>query len=225
VWRLDQHDAFVYPTPQSVVDGTGAGTVLRDPIALPGEPVGRIVQIVNRVQNTAERTVEGIDLGVSYARDAGRWGHWQVQWDNTFITRFDYDQRDGRGTQNALGLISVVFDAVPRFRSNLIVSDSLGPLDVTLATTYVASLSNFADSYRRVEPYMRVNLTVAYDLGAAGAFGSGALGNTQLWASVHDLFDTDTPVVGVLRTQGIASDFTYVDYIGQFWTCGFRTRF
>jgi iron complex outermembrane receptor protein len=215
IWRLDQTDAFVYPTVQAVVDGAAPGTVSRSPVALPGEATGRIVNVINRAANAAQRTVEGIDLGISYQRDFGRWGRWDAEWHSTFTSRFDYDQKDGRGTQNALGLISHVFDVVPRFRSSLVVSDTLGPLNVTAATTYVASVDNTLDSNRRVDPYVRTNLTLTYDL-APG---------TQLWLSVHDLFDAGVPYVGLLRTQGLASDFTYVDYIGQFWTLGLRTRF
>lgn len=215
VWRLDQTDAFVYPTVQSVVDGAAPGSVSRSPVALPGEPVGRIVNVTNRAANAARRTVEGIDFGVSYQRDVGRWGRWGVEWHNTFTTRFEYDQKDGRGTREALGLISQVFDAVPRFRSNLVLSDTVGPLNVTAVTTYVGSVDNQFDSNRRVDPYVRTNLTLTYDLSPG----------TQLWMSVQDLFDAGVPYVGLLRTQGLASDFTYTDYIGQFWTLGFRTKF
>ncbi len=215
LWRLDQTDAFVYPTVQSVVNGAAPGTVTRSPVALPGEAFGRIVNVVNRAANAAQRTVEGVDFGISYQRDLGHWGRWHVEWHNTFTTRFEYDQMDGRGTQNALGLISHAFDAVPRFRSNLVLSDTLGPLNITAATTYVDSVDNTFDSDRRVDPYVRTNLTLTYDL-APGM---------QLWGSVQDLFDTGVPYVGLLRTQGLASDFTYADYIGQFWTLGFRTRF
>lgn len=225
LWRLDQQDAFVYPTPQAVIDGAAPGSVIREPVASPGEPVGRIVTVINRVENAASRTVQGVDCNIVYHRDLGRMGRLAIESYNTFTTRFEYDQKDGRGRQNALGLVGRVFDIVPRFRSNLVLSQGVGPLNVSLATSYTGSVSNSFDNYRRIEPYVRSNLTLVYDLDANGAAGDGLLGNTQMWLNVQDLFDAGAPFVGVLRTQGITSDYTYVDYIGQFWTAGFRTRF
>lgn len=222
-WRLDQNDAFVYPTVQAVIDGTGPGVVTRNPVALPGEPIGRIVTVVNRVANAAQRTVAGIDLNVSYERATQGWGRWSVASYNTFITRFDFNQKDGRGTQNALGLVGPVFDMVPRFRSNLVVGNRLGPLSIALATSYVASISNSYDNYRRVEPYVRSDLTLRYEFSASPTSG-GVLADAELWFGVQDVFDEGAPFVAV-RTQGVASDYTYVDYIGQFWTVGFRSRF
>ncbi|HEY5757567.1 MAG TPA: hypothetical protein VIU34_17180, partial [Steroidobacter sp.] len=208
--------AFVYPTPQAVIGGAGPGVVTRNPVALPGEPIGRIVTVVSRVANAAQRTVEGVDFNVSYEHPTQGWGSWSVASYNTFITRFEFNQKDGRGTQNALGLIGREFDIVPRFRSSLMLANGFGPLSVAFATNYVASVSNAYDNYRRVAPYVRSDLTLRYEL--------STLGETEVWLGLQDVFDEGAPFVAV-RTQGVASDFAYVDFIGQFWTVGFRSRF
>src|SRR5690606_1587000 len=139
--------------------------------------------------------VQGVDLNLAYYRDSSRWGRWGIESHNTFTTRFDFDQKDGLGTQNALGLLGQGFDMVPRYRSNLIVSNEPGPLRMSLVTSYLGSVSNTFDRYRRIPPYVRSTLTIGYDFGVADRFLDGLLADTEIWFSLQDVFDAGAPYV------------------------------
>lgn len=221
VWKLDQEAAFVYPTPQGVINGRSPGTVERDAVALPGEPIGRINTVTARTENAATRTVQGVDFNIGYSRDIGASSRLSVESSNTFTTKFEYDQKDGRGPQNALGQVSSYFslDIVPRFRSNLVLGYGHGPLNVTWATSYTRGVVNPLDNWARIDDYIKSDLTTTYDLSDLGMFG-----DTNVWFSLQDVFDEGAPYV-FARTAGISSDFTYTDFIGQFVSVGIRSRF
>jgi outer membrane receptor protein involved in Fe transport len=219
-WKLDQVKAFVYPSTQSVVNGTSPGSVTRSPTALPGEPIGRITEVIAIPQNAATRTVEGIDLDISYVKDMGDWGRLSVDSNSTYMLKWKYDQANGRGEQNALGQVSQYFfgDINPRIRSNLTLGWQRGSVNVSLANIFERGVVNPNDSWRKIDDYIRTNLTTTFDL---SSFES--LGRTQMWVSVLDVFDQGTPFV-FGRTAGLSSDYHY-DYVGQFVSVGIRHKF
>lgn len=220
VWKLDQKDAFVYPLAQAVINGDAPGTVVRDPVALPGEPIGRITTVTNRVVNAATRNVAGVDLNIAYsiATDVG---HWSFASYNTYTSKFEYDNADGADTQSGLGLLTV-FGAVPRLRSNLVISNEIGPWNFTVGTNYFGKVKNTFYQLDRIAPYVTTDLTVTFDF-ARSRFGM--LDGTVIWLNVDNVFDEDLPFVAAIRTTGLPSDYSYADYVGQFVTMGFRTKF
>ncbi|HEY5759341.1 MAG TPA: TonB-dependent receptor, partial [Steroidobacter sp.] len=221
VWHLDQEKAFVYPTPQGVINGTSPGTVERSSTALPGEPVGRITTVTARTVNAATRTVRGVDFNVSYGFDIGAVGRLNIDSNNTFTTKFTYDQKDGRGPQNALGQVSAYYsmDVVPRFRSDLVLGYGQGAMNVSLQTSYTRGVVHPLDNWAKIDDYVKTDFTATVDLSGFGMFGE-----SSVWLSVQDVFDQGVPYV-FGRTAGVTSDYTYADFIGQFVTLGMRTRF
>ena len=221
VWHLDQEKAFVYPAPQGVINGTSPGTVERSSTLLPGETIGRITTVTARTANAATRTVRGVDLNLSYTMDVGAPSRLTIDSNNTFTTRFIYDQKDGRGPQNALGQVSSYFsmDVVPRFRSDLVLGYGIGPFNATLSTSYTRGVVNPLDNWAKIDDYMRSDLSASIDLSGFGMFGE-----TTAWLRVQDVFDEGVPYV-FGRTAGVTSDYTYADFIGQFVTVGVRTKF
>jgi iron complex outermembrane receptor protein len=219
-WKLDQVKAFVYPSSQSVVNGTSPGSVTRSTTVLPGEAVGRVAEVIAIPQNAATRTVQGIDFDISYAKDLGNWGRLSVDSNSTFMLKWKYDQANGLGERNALGQVSQYYsgDINPRFRSNLTLGWQLGSVNLSVANIFESGVVNPNDSWHRVDDYIRTNVTTTYDL---SSFES--LGKTQVWLSVLDLFDQGTPFV-FGRTAGLSSDYHY-DYVGQFVSVGVRHKF
>jgi len=224
VWKLDQKDAFIYPLAQAVIDGDAPGSVVRSPVALPGESVGRITTVTNRVVNAATRNVAGIDLSLAYGMDTG-FGRLNLASFNTYTTKFEYDDRDGTGKQSGLGL-TTAFGAIPRFRSSLVASNEIGPWNLTLTGNYFGNVKNSFYQFATVAAYTTADLTITYDFGKRTAGGgSGLLDNTVFWLNVDNLFDEQVPFYAAIRTTGLPSDYAYADYVGQFVTLGVRTRF
>ncbi len=225
LWKLDQTEAFVYPSVDSVIAGTAPGVVTRAPVALPGEPVGRILSVVNRAANAATRNVAGIDFNIAYVTEPGRFGRWSIASYNTYTSKFDYDQRDGLGEQSALGLVTD-FDAVPRFRSNLVLGNEIGAWTFTLGTNYFGHVRNTFDDFARVESYLTSDLTILYDFDKrTGGSAGGVLSGTQVALNIDNVFDEKPPFYGDFDLRGIASNYSYVDYVGQFVTLNVRKKF
>ncbi len=222
LWSLDQTEAFIYPSAQAVVSGIAPGEVTRDPVSLPGEPVGRITEVRNPVTNAATRKVQGIDVNVEYVSEATRFGRWSVASYNTFTTKFEFDDRDGSGVQSALGRTS--FDVVPRFRSNLMLGNEIGPWNFNLITSYTSHLRNTYEDLARIDAYTRTDLTVSYDFDKRSAGTTGLLAGTQVTLTVDDVFDEGAPFWGNYYLSGVPSNTSYVDLVGQFVTLSVRKR-
>lgn len=226
-YKLTQEDAFIYPDVQIILDGGAPGTIIRSTQLTPsdqysGAPVGRVTRVVARVANAASRRIEGVDLNLNYAFDTDRAGRWNVALYNTFTTKFEYDNRDGSGTQNALG--NLLFGSVPRYRGKFAVSQTLGPWTSTLGTNYFGDVKNSFYNDDQVGAYTTTDLTVLYDFDKRSG-GGGAWSGSTLGLHVTNLFDQDEPIYLAYRVRGLATSYDYVDQVGQFVTLSFTKKF
>ncbi len=226
-WKVDQEDAFVFPDAVAIILGiVPGGEFIRDPVALPGEPIGRLQQLTVRWTNAGTREVQGVDFNVAYNRETS-WGAWSIESNSTYLQKFEFDQHQGDGPVRAVGQVANFYSpaAIPRFRSNLVLANQIGGWNFTLATNYLSGVTNPQDDFVKTDDYVKSDLTVGYDFGQSNG-GQGILGNTSVWLSVQDVFDEGVPFVYRTANQaGVYSDFTFADYIGQFVTVGVRSKF
>lgn len=225
---LEQTDGFISPDEQVILNGQAPGEIIRSGTLTPGDiyagaPVGRVTRVVARVANAATRTVEGIDVDLSYSFDTA-WGQWTIGSNNTYTTKFEYDNADGTGTQNALGKYTGAFSTVPRFRSALQLANRIGPVTASLVTNYVGSVENTRYQNRSVGSYVTSDLNVLVDFDET-AWGDGALSGTTAGLTVRNLFDEDAPFYATAFLRGIATNYSYVDLVGQFVTVSLRKKF
>lgn len=225
---LEQTDGFISPDEQVILNGLAPGEIIRSNTLTPGDnyagaPVGRVTRVVARVANAATRNVEGIDLDLTYSFDTA-WGQWTIGSNNTYTTRFEYDNADGNGTQSALGKYTGVFSTVPRFRSALQLANRIGPVTASLVTNYVGSVENTRYNNQSVGSYVTSDLNVLVDFDET-AWSDGALSGTTVGLTVRNLFDEDAPFYATAFLRGIATNYAYVDLVGQFVTVSLRKKF
>ncbi len=226
-YKLTQEDAFIYPDVQIILNGGAPGTIIRSTELTPGDlysgaAVGRVTRVIARVANAASRRIEGFDLNLNYAFDTDRLGRWNLALYNTFTTKFEYDDRDGGGTQDALG--NTLFGAVPRYRGKFALSQAVGPWTTTLGTNYFGDVENVYYNDDKVGAYTTTDLTVLYDFDKRTG-GGGAWSGSTLGLHVTNVFDQDPPVYLAYYLRGIASSYDYVDQVGQFVTLSFTKKF
>lgn len=227
-FQLAQRDAFIWPSTQNILDGVSPGVVERSTTLTPGDlysgaPVGRVIRVINRPVNAATRDVAGIDVNFNYKLATESFGQWDFALYNTFTTKFEYDQIDGDGPQDALG--NLLYDGIPKYRGKFQVSNQFGAWTTTLGTNYYGKLVNNYNNDQVIDPYITSDLTVIYDFNEGGAAGNGFLSGTTLSLNVTNVFDQDPPrYVGWVH-RGIYSDYSHVDQVGQFVSLTYRKKF
>lgn len=217
-WRLDQTNAFITPTVQSVLNGWAAGTVERSSTLTPGDhyagaPVGRVTRVINTIVNGGTRYVRGIDLNLLYSRDTDRFGRWNFGLYNTFMTKFAFNQQDGNGDIDALG--NLLWASIPKYRGKFDVSNTWGPWTTSLTTSYYGNIKNSFYNNASVGFYRTTDLAVTYDFDRAESKPQG-FGGTTISLRVSNLFDESIPVYLSYDLRSIASNYSYADYVGQF---------
>jgi outer membrane receptor protein involved in Fe transport len=225
---LKQTDGFITPDEQVILNGLAPGEIIRSGALTPGDnyagaPVGRVTRVVARVANAATRTVEGIDLDLTYSFDTA-WGEWTIGSNSTYTTKFEYNNADGNGVQSALGKYTAVFSTVPRFRSALQLANRIGPVSASLVTNYVGGVDNTRYNNRAISSYVTSDLNLLVDFDET-AWGDGALAGTTVGLTVRNLFDEDAPFYATAFLRGVATNYAYVDLVGQFVTLSLRKKF
>lgn len=228
-FRLHQVDAFFRPTFQNVINGIAPGLVERSATLTPGDiyagsPVGRITFVKTTPVNAGFRRVEGVDINLNY-RHRTAIGTWSYSWFNSFTTRFDFENPDGLGVRDNIG-VRGSFGPIPRWKSNGTITWQRNGWSAQVVTNYSTSLKESPTLAREVGAYTTTALTLRYAFGAKPRHGWGSLlANTSMSLRVDDLFNEDIPVVGFSQPRGLPSDFNYVNYLGRYVTLELRRQF
>lgn len=185
--------------------------------------------------NVASQDVAGYDFEFGYRRDLSYFsenlpGSLDLRAVGSFTTKFT--QTAGGVTQNFRDMVfSGAFPIAggPNWRWLVTGSYSLGPSTTTLTMRYIGKAvinnepmgSSLSVLQNKIRPVEYLDLNQSWNLNIRGA-------DSQIYAKIENVFDTDPPRVA--STQGTAyaasgTDGSYYDLIGRTWRVGIRFKY
>ena len=215
-FNLSQQDAFVRPGAQAVINGDSPGEVIRADTPTPGDvfagaPVGRIIRVNNRIANAATRDITGFDINLLYDIETDDFGSFNFATYNTLLTKFEYDQADGDGVQDALGFFDGNFGGVPEYRGNYVLTHRIGGLASTVNVSYTSGVTNtFLPEDRTVNSLLRTDLTFAYTFEDVGP--ESLLNDTTLTFNVDNVFNEEVDPFAVTFARGVRGDPSFANF-------------
>lgn len=178
--------------------------------------------------NIAFLTTSGIDFDVSYRAAVGS-GALGIRLYANYLDKFDAQQYTGAPISHYAG-VSVVGSnpqGFPRWRANLTVDYTNGPLGITFGEQYIGKMRldipggstpiQFVDP--NVKPVWFSDLTLRYTVPSTG-------GNFEFFTTVNNLFDKQPPIIpGTVPGVNPPTNIALYDIVGRAFTFGARVKF
>ncbi|HWM27007.1 MAG TPA: TonB-dependent receptor, partial [Woeseiaceae bacterium] len=170
---------------------------------LPGQ--NTITNALEQQTNIAAFEVEGVDLQVEYAMDAGP-GEVRAKWISTYLVGFkDATVQGEEMTENA-GTASSGFDALPEWKWTTSLGYRWGGADADLRWRHVDEMNDFAVPAFKLDAVDYLDVTLGYTF-------SDTLNGLALRAGVTNLTDED-PIIYPSNQQSNTDPSTY-DILGR----------
>lgn len=178
---------------------------------------------VQTLVNLTELRTEGIDLNASYRLPRMGWGRLKLDFNGTYLRKWDQRSRNQEVQQLAGqfggGVAATVIGsgstgAFPRWKHNASVTAEIGPLQLTLHQLFIGHYRD-ADGEREVGTYNVWGINAAYT----------AFKKLTLTLGVKNLLDTDPPFTRQQQSFQIGYDPALTDPTGRFFYAGVRYRF
>jgi len=178
--------------------------------------------------NIAYLKTAGFDIDASYRTELGG-GRLGIRLYANYLDRFDSQQYAGAPIAHYAG-VSVVSSnpaGYPRWRGNLSIDYTNGPIGVTVTEQYIGkmrldipgSAARIAFTDPHVSPVLYTDLSLRYTIPDFG-------GNMELFGTVNNLFDKQPPIIpGTVPGVNIATNIAVYDFIGRAYTAGVRFKF
>ena len=159
-------------------------------------------------QNLGEVKTSGIDVSAQYRFPAARWGQFNLSFEGTYVTKYDYQrERGGEFVEN----VGRFVDAGPIFRWQHVASIGWrsGPWTATLTNRYKSGYEdqNFVDDEF-------LNRVTSYSLWDVSAGWSGMRG-LNVMVGVKNIADKEPPFSNQGNTFQAAYDPRFADPIGR----------
>jgi iron complex outermembrane receptor protein len=174
--------------PNKVIRSTQAGTVIFN-----GVNVGQIVGFNTTYLNNASLNTAGIDLGLNYRHELGRFGSMQHSLLATYQTDYEINGVDVSGSRNSR--VAGASFAIP-WRVSLRNSWVLGNNSVQSLLRFTDSYANDANPNANTPAKPVIESYMVWDLSYSYAFGPGfGLSNTEFALGLNNVTDKTPPWV------------------------------
>jgi outer membrane receptor protein involved in Fe transport len=174
--------------PNKVIRSTQAGTVIFN-----GVNVGQIVGFNTTYLNNASLNTAGIDLGLNYRHELGRFGSMQHSLLATYQTDYEINGVDVSGSRNSR--VAGASFAIP-WRVSLRNSWVLGSNSVQSLLRFTDSYANDANPNANTPAKPVIESYMVWDLSYSYAFGPGfGLSNTEFALGLNNVTDKTPPWV------------------------------
>jgi iron complex outermembrane receptor protein len=178
--------------------------------------------------NIAYLKTAGFDIDASYRTELGN-GRLGIRLYANYLDRFDSQQYAGAPVAHYAGVSVVTSNPAgyPRWRGNLSVDYSNGPIGVTVTEQYIGKMRldipggalPIVFKNPHVSPVFYTDLSLRYTIPDFG-------GNMELFGTVNNLFDKQPPIIpGTVPGVNIATNIAIYDFIGRAYTAGVRFKF